>query len=74
MEKATKSGVTVKQKSQRFIVPADIVVLALGAKSDRTLADQLSKVDVELHIAGDCAGVGRMPKAIKEGFLVGLEV
>jgi len=74
VEKANKSGVTVKQNNQRYIIPADTVVLALGAKSDRTLADQLSKVDVELHIAGDCAGVGRMPKAIKEGFLAGLEV
>jgi 2,4-dienoyl-CoA reductase (NADPH2) len=72
VEKITKRGVIVRQKSQQLVIPADIIVLALGNKSDRTLADHLSTVDVELHIAGDCSGVGRMTKAVKEGFQAGL--
>jgi 2,4-dienoyl-CoA reductase (NADPH2) len=72
VEKITKKGVIVKHKGQRLTIEADTVVLALGAESDRALANQLAKLNVELHIVGDCAGVGKMKKAIKEGFLAGL--
>jgi len=72
VEKITRSGVIVKHKGQRLTIPADTVVLALGAESDRTLANQLAKLDIKLHIVGDCAGVGKMKKAIKEGFRAGL--
>jgi 2,4-dienoyl-CoA reductase (NADPH2) len=73
VEKITRRrGVIVKHKDQRFTIQADTVVLALGAQSDRTLANELAKLDVKLYIVGDCAGVGKMQKAITEGFRAGL--
>jgi len=72
VEEITENGVIVNRKGQRFPIEADTVVLALGNKPNRELASQLEELDIELHIVGDCAGVGKMIKAIKEGFHAGL--
>ena len=70
-EEITKSGVTVNRKGERSSIEADTVVLALGNKADNGLANELKKLDIELHVVGDCAGVGKMVKAIKDGFQAG---
>jgi 2,4-dienoyl-CoA reductase-like NADH-dependent reductase (Old Yellow Enzyme family)/thioredoxin reductase len=70
----TDTGVTVESSGKRHSMEADKVVLALGVEPDNTLANQLKNMDVELHIAGDCEGIGTLAKAVKEGFVAGLNV
>ena len=72
IDNVTESSVVVVRDSQRIVIKADLVVVAQGSKPDRALADQLSNLDVELHLAGDCAGTGKILKALKEGYLAGL--
>ncbi|MFC1535479.1 FAD-dependent oxidoreductase, partial [Thermodesulfobacteriota bacterium] len=72
VEEITKIGVTMNRKGQRFSIEADTVVLALGNKPNRELASQLEKLSIELHTVGDCAGVGKIIKAIRSGFHAGL--
>jgi 2,4-dienoyl-CoA reductase (NADPH2) len=74
VEEITESGVVVKQQGQRLTILYDTVVAALGAKSDRALAGQLEKLGIELYLAGDCAGVGKLSKAVKQGFRAGFAV
>jgi len=72
MEEITKAGVVVNRDGQRFTIEADAVVLALGTQPNRMLAAELEKLGVEFHAVGDCAGVGKMVKAVREGFCAGL--
>jgi hypothetical protein len=50
------------------------VVLALGGEPEDHLARQLQALGLEVHLAGDCKGVGRIIKAVLEGFRAGLAV
>jgi 2,4-dienoyl-CoA reductase-like NADH-dependent reductase (Old Yellow Enzyme family)/thioredoxin reductase len=74
VEEVTETGVIIKQNGQSFTVEADAIVLAPGNKSDQTLAGQLKGSGIEMHVIGDCNGVGKIAKAIKEGFRAGLAV
>lgn len=42
----------------RKLVAADHVILATGAREDRSLAESLRGLGVEVHLVGDCDGVG----------------
>ena len=55
-------------------IAADIVILASGARANRSLADQLQASGVETHIAGDCGGVGYIEGAIHTGNAAGRAV
>ena len=74
VEEITENGVIVNYNGQRLTLEADTVILALGTKSNQSLARQLelAKLNIELYKIGDCAGVGKIVKAIKEGFNAGL--
>ena len=72
VEEITKTGIVVKRKGQCFTIEVDAVVLALGTEPNRTLFSQLEKLGIELHKIGDCAGVGKMVKAVREGFRAGM--
>ncbi len=71
-EEINGNGVTVNRKGERCTIGADTVVLALGHEGNKELAEQLKDLGIELYIVGDCSGVGRLQKAIKEGFKAGL--
>jgi pyruvate/2-oxoglutarate dehydrogenase complex dihydrolipoamide dehydrogenase (E3) component len=71
-EEITQSGVTVNRQGERSVIPADTVALALGHEGNKELAGQLEGQGIELYVIGDCSGVGKLPKAIKEGFKAGL--
>ena len=73
-EEVTESGVKVNCDGERFTVEADTIVLALGHEANKELVGQLKDMDIELHIVGDCSGVGKLAKAIKDGFKAGLEL
>lgn len=59
----------------RHVLPADTVVLAVGAKPNRELADALSGLrGVEVHLVGDCAEPRSAAEAIREGFEVAWQI
>ncbi len=50
---------------------ADSVILAAGATGNPDLAERLESLGLEVHIAGDCAGVGYLHGAMHDGHRVG---
>ncbi len=74
VKRIEETGVVVKQTNRVMTVPADMVVVAKRPKSNRALADQLDRLDIPFYLVGDCAGVGRLSKAVKEGFRVALNI
>lgn len=63
--------VILERDGKGKILPADTVVLALGAVPDRGLAEKLIGRGISLHMVGDCAGVGDALDAIRDGFRIG---
>ena len=72
VEEITKTGVILNRNGKSDSLEADTVVLALGNKPNRELASQLEELGIEFNIVGDCAGVGKILRALKEGFHAGL--
>ena len=66
-----ESEVILERDGKGKILPADTVVLALGAIPDKGLLEKLVGKNIPLYIVGDCAGVGDALSAIHEGFKVG---
>jgi hypothetical protein len=64
----------VERDGEKFVIRAEAVVLAVGLKPKRELADKLEGRVKEIHVVGDCAGVRRMRNAIHEGARAGREV
>lgn len=54
--------------------PVDTVVLAVGARSNRDLAQELKKLDVEMVEIGDCTQPGFAIDAIYQGAKIGREI
>jgi hypothetical protein len=48
----------------RSSVPADHVILAVGAREDRSLGEALADLGIEIHLLGDCDGVGYVEGAM----------
>lgn len=72
LEEITQNGVTVNRSGELSTLEADTVVLASGHESNKELADQLKETGIELYVVGDGSGVGKLAKAIKEGYKAGL--
>ncbi|GAB2045999.1 FAD-dependent oxidoreductase [Agathobaculum sp. TL06] len=49
-------------------LPADVVILSLGNRSDRTLYDKLKQVCKKVYAIGDTLQVGRIANAVHTGF------
>ncbi len=54
-------------------IDADTVILASGAESNRSLADELEG-QLEIHVVGDCGGVGYIEGAMHSGNRVGRSI
>jgi len=75
VEEITESGVSVtNEKGNRQHLPAETVVLALGAIPIRELADSLKGKVRELYIVGDCLKPRKAMEAIHGGFYVACEL
>ena len=72
VKEITKSGVIIVHKGKRRTIDADTVVLAPGNKPNNELAAQLEKLGIKYQTIGDCGGVGKLIKAVKEGFFAGM--
>jgi 2,4-dienoyl-CoA reductase (NADPH2) len=65
-------GVLVSQADgQQDILPADTVVMAVGAKSENRLYEELKTVFPAVYSAGDASCPRTALEAIREGFDVG---
>lgn len=55
-------------------LPADLVVIARGAVSDRSLADEVGDLVPEVHVVGDSIEPRTIAEAMYEGTLVGRRI
>ncbi len=55
-------------------IPCDTVVLAMGSRSEASLAETLKDTGVEVLKIGDAAKVGRIGEAVEAGFALGCQV
>ena len=71
----TEHGIQVQREGREpEEIPADTVVLALGAESHAPLKEQLERQGIETHVVGDAREVADAMAAIHQGFLVAAEV
>ncbi len=55
-------------------LPVDYVVLSLGVKADKTLADEIAKVFDKVVNIGDTAQIGRIANAVETGFVAAYQL
>jgi 2,4-dienoyl-CoA reductase (NADPH2) len=66
--------VYTNESGEDVTIPADTVVLAMGARPENSLAQTLENAGVEVRTIGDAAKVGRIGEAVEAGFKLGCEV
>lgn len=69
-----KSGVIVLCGEKEEFIPADSVILAVGSKPNKDLANLLIQAGYDVRILGDAVKAGLVGEAIKQGFLLGREL
>jgi 2,4-dienoyl-CoA reductase (NADPH2) len=76
VEGLTGKGVKVVQRDsgEERTLEAETVVLALGAKPERGLLDDLKKEEITFHSIGDCRQPNNIRQAIYEGALIGRQL
>lgn len=62
------AGVSYEKDGQVEFIPADTVVLAVGAQPERSLAEELEGKVAELHVIGDAVKPRKVTEAVREGF------
>jgi 2-enoate reductase len=75
IKELTEKGVVASDKDgtlQTF--QADTIVVALGAKSEEKMVENLKNKVSELYIVGDCASPRKIGEAIHEGFVAGWRI
>ncbi len=70
----TAEGVLVEKDGSASLIPADNVVLAIGARADKSLIEELEGKTGELHVIGDALKPRKLTEAIREGFDLGRSV
>jgi 2,4-dienoyl-CoA reductase-like NADH-dependent reductase (Old Yellow Enzyme family)/thioredoxin reductase len=71
----SKNGVTVTdKKDNRYAIPADTVVIALGCKSRKQTIEALAELAPVVHVIGDCANPRNLRYAIHDGFNIAVEL
>jgi len=63
----------IKNRLEKISIPADIVVIAAGWESDRSLYEECLRRQIapEIFIAGDVCSPGRVFEATKAGYAIG---
>jgi len=75
LEEITDNGVMVVNKNrERIKVAADSVILSLGFKSLKSIADQFKGLAVDVYSIGDCVKPLSIKEAIHGGFNVAVEI
>ncbi len=68
VKEVSKDGVLVEKEGQETLLPADTVVLAVGAAAYNPLEETLKGKVKELHVIGDALKPRKLTEAIREGF------
>jgi 2,4-dienoyl-CoA reductase (NADPH2) len=70
----TKTGINVETDDQVKEIPADTIVLAVGASSYNPLQEVLEKKGLPFQVAGDAGQVGLAFDAVHQGFAAGRKI
>jgi 2,4-dienoyl-CoA reductase (NADPH2) len=70
----TADGVIVEKKGDTIHLPANSVVVAVGARSESGLYEQLREEMKDVHLIGDAKAPRKALEAVREGFEVGLRI
>ena len=70
LEEITNNGVIYSENSTKKTIEADTVILALGAVSNRDLAEEIRGKVPKVYSIGDCVEPGKLLEAIHGGFHV----
>lgn len=70
----TSQQAITEQSGTKIIFPIETVVLAVGVRSNHTLADELAGSHPETYVIGDAVQPRKALEAIWEGFDVGLRI
>jgi len=73
-EEITDEGVKVTKGGETMLVETDTVVIAIGARPDSALCQQLKGTVAELYVIGDAKEVRKSTDAVREGFEVALQL
>jgi 2,4-dienoyl-CoA reductase-like NADH-dependent reductase (Old Yellow Enzyme family)/thioredoxin reductase len=75
LEEITDKGATVvDNKWNRFEIPAETVVLALGVKSRQETVKQFKGLAQEVYIIGDCSRPRNIMAAVHDAFHIAVEI
>ena len=64
----------IDKKWQRYEIPADTVVLAIGVKTRTETVKALQELAREVYVIGDCANPRNLMGAIHDGFNIAVEI
>ncbi|RUP85678.1 NAD(P)/FAD-dependent oxidoreductase [Dermabacter sp. HSID17554] len=67
------SGAVFEADGSSVNVEAETVVLAIGMRSENTLASELKDAGIDFRTAGDVSKVAKVAQAVATGYRVGLE-
>jgi 2,4-dienoyl-CoA reductase (NADPH2) len=70
----TDEAVVVQAGDERQAIPADTVILALGARSNNALAGEARELGIDTIVIGDAKAPRKITDAVFEGFESGLKV
>ena len=68
VKEISSDGVLVEKDGEESLLPADTVVLAIGAAANNPLQEALEGKVKELHVIGDAVTPRKLTEAIREGF------
>lgn len=70
----TAEGLILEKGGAETLLPAETVILAVGSRSENSLAEQLKGKVSELYLVGDAVTPRKITEAIREGFEAALKI
>ncbi|MGD8727066.1 MAG: FAD-dependent oxidoreductase, partial [Gemmatimonadales bacterium] len=67
----TADAATIRQAGEESVLPCETVVVAVGVRPNRALADVLSNTAQEIHVIGDAVEPRTAGDAVREGYAIG---
>ena len=68
------NGIYIVSDNELMFLPADTVIMAVGARPENELFKALQGTVPDLYAIGDCARVRNAKEAISEGYELGLKI
>jgi len=70
----TDKGIRVLQGDEEMLIPADTIVLAVGAKPYNPLKDSIESKGISCTVVGDAGTIGKAFDAVHQGFEAGYQL